>query len=173
MVNLPSSLTSLQFGRSFWQSVDQLPYSITFLDLGNHFNKGLCRLPAALTDLFAISLDLSHVIHSPPPHLTSLSIHVYEKRCVDLPRSLTKLPIASELATINFDHLPSSLTILDLDRCSYYNDPLDHLQSPVSASPRGIFISLLIIYHLLSQSYILEGENLIKLLTTFLSLLLS
>ena len=78
MDNILPLLTSLKLGRNFERLVDYLTNSITFLDLGACFNQELCRLPASRTDLVASNLDLRHEIHSPPPHLTALSTHVYE-----------------------------------------------------------------------------------------------
>lgn len=106
-VKLPLSLTHLEFGKMFNQSIDNLPLGLIFLTLGEYFNQPVDKLPLSLTHL-SLGEYFNQPVHNLPLSLTHLLLGEYFNQPVDkLPLFLTSLTVGNHFNQ-SIDKLPPS-----------------------------------------------------------------
>jgi hypothetical protein len=151
------TLTSITFGQSFNQRVDNLPKTLKSLTFGLCFNQRVDNLPERLT-----SLTFGHMFYQPadnlPKTLTSLIFGYWFDQPVDdlpcgffnLPKTLTSLTfgcyfnqrvdnLPETLKSITFGHmfnqpvynLPETLTSLTFD--DSFNQPVENLPETLTS----------------------------------------
>ena len=138
--NLPSSLTSITFGRHFNQPVDNLPSSLLEIHFGQLFNHSIDKLPPHLTHLSFAKLSFfnqpttnlpsslkvvkfgrkfNHAF-KPPPHLSELSFRK------EFNQSIKCYP--SQITHLRFGRFTHSLELLP---------PLTHLRLGTGSTALG------------------------------------
>jgi hypothetical protein len=135
--NLPKSLTHLQFEFDFNQTVDHLPKSLTHLQFGWKFNQKVDHLPSSLTHL-KFGWLFNQKVDKLPKSLTHLKLGDYFNQKVDnLPKSLTHLQFGYWFNQ-KVDHLSSSLTHIQFG--NHFNQKVDHLFMDNTTSHKPIKI---------------------------------
>ncbi|GAM28323.1 hypothetical protein SAMD00019534_114990, partial [Acytostelium subglobosum LB1] len=133
LVDLPSSITSLEFLNQFnlMLGVGELPPSLQTLRFGYDYNQPFVPgvFPQSLRSLYFADghFNQPFEINVLPPQLTSLSLMSRWNQSIipgSWPNSLATLQFGKHYTTIELDTLPSSLTVLtyeDKSDCSFFN----------------------------------------------------